>query len=564
MADNVPITAGSGTSVATDDVAGVHYQRVKLSLGADGAATDIGIGQAAMAASVPVVIASNQSAVPVSGTLTAVTTVGTITNPVAVTDNSGSLTVDAPVATPVFVRLSDGAAAITTLPVSIASVPSHAVTNVGTFVTQVDGAALTSLQLLDDVVVTDNAGFTDGTTKVNVAGYIYDEVAGTALTENDAAAARINVNRAVVSTIEDGITRSRYLTIKPGSTAAVTADTSITVQLNPVQPALTTPLNVNSAQINGVTPLMGAGNTGTGSLRVTLATDQANLTTPLNHNTAQISGVAVTMGAGASGTGVQRVAIATDGQGQIVDNVAFTDGTTRLDMAGYIFDETAGTALTENDAAAARVNANRAVVATLEDYATRARGITVKAASTAAASTDTALVVAINPLDPVSAVLAAGIVTCTTDITRPADTTAYAAADCLSDSTTVPTSGGFTFTGAARATGKSGIITDLMVTSSNPAGNLAGEVWVFDSSVTNVNDNAAFAISDAEVKTLIAKIPFYLVAGTNNATGHTRNLNIGFTTVGSANLRYLIRVGAAYTPISAEVITCRLKIMQVN
>ncbi len=39
---------------------------------------------------------------------------------------------------------------------------------------------------------------------------------------------------------------------------------------------------VNVAQINGVTPLMGAGNTGTGSPRVTIATDQANLTTPLN------------------------------------------------------------------------------------------------------------------------------------------------------------------------------------------------------------------------------------------------------------------------------------------
>jgi len=30
MADNVAITAGSGTTVATDDVSGVHYQRVKL------------------------------------------------------------------------------------------------------------------------------------------------------------------------------------------------------------------------------------------------------------------------------------------------------------------------------------------------------------------------------------------------------------------------------------------------------------------------------------------------------------------------------------------------------
>jgi hypothetical protein len=36
MADNVPITAGAGTSIATDDIGGVQHQRVKITLGADG------------------------------------------------------------------------------------------------------------------------------------------------------------------------------------------------------------------------------------------------------------------------------------------------------------------------------------------------------------------------------------------------------------------------------------------------------------------------------------------------------------------------------------------------
>jgi hypothetical protein len=40
MADNIAITAGSGTTVATDDIGGVQHQRVKLSLGADGTAND--------------------------------------------------------------------------------------------------------------------------------------------------------------------------------------------------------------------------------------------------------------------------------------------------------------------------------------------------------------------------------------------------------------------------------------------------------------------------------------------------------------------------------------------
>jgi hypothetical protein len=40
MADNVPITAGTGTNIASDDVGGVQYQRVKLAIGADGVAVD--------------------------------------------------------------------------------------------------------------------------------------------------------------------------------------------------------------------------------------------------------------------------------------------------------------------------------------------------------------------------------------------------------------------------------------------------------------------------------------------------------------------------------------------
>lgn len=40
MADNLAWTPGSGATIAADDIGGVHYQRVKLSLGADGSAAD--------------------------------------------------------------------------------------------------------------------------------------------------------------------------------------------------------------------------------------------------------------------------------------------------------------------------------------------------------------------------------------------------------------------------------------------------------------------------------------------------------------------------------------------
>lgn len=41
MADDVAVTAGSGTSIATDDIGGRHFQRIKNCYGADGTATDV-------------------------------------------------------------------------------------------------------------------------------------------------------------------------------------------------------------------------------------------------------------------------------------------------------------------------------------------------------------------------------------------------------------------------------------------------------------------------------------------------------------------------------------------
>lgn len=103
MADNVDITPGTGATVAADEVGGALYQRVKVAVGADGAAADLAPGQAAMAASLPVVIASDQGAVPVSDGGGALTVDGTV----AV---SGSVAVTGP--------LTDAALRATPVPVS--------------------------------------------------------------------------------------------------------------------------------------------------------------------------------------------------------------------------------------------------------------------------------------------------------------------------------------------------------------------------------------------------------------------------------------------------------------
>lgn len=127
MADNVPITAGSGTTIASDDIGGVQHQRVKAVWGPDGTAndTDVASGKA-----MPVQLRGSD---------------GTDrSNALPITDNAGSLTVDALVTAPVFVRLSDGSAAIAALPITDNS-SSLTVDNAGTFAVQASdgGGSLT-------------------------------------------------------------------------------------------------------------------------------------------------------------------------------------------------------------------------------------------------------------------------------------------------------------------------------------------------------------------------------------------------------------------------------------
>lgn len=167
-------------------------------------AVDYGSGNLTSTGTQRVVLASNQPVIPIS-------------------DNGSSITVDGTVGISGTVPVS-GTFYQATQPVSLASVPSHAVTNAGTFAVQ------------DSQVLVDNGAFTDGTSKVFINGYIYDEIAGTALTENDAAAARINVNRAQVHAIEDGATRGRYATVTASNAvkvdgSAVTQPVSGTVEL---------------------------------------------------------------------------------------------------------------------------------------------------------------------------------------------------------------------------------------------------------------------------------------------------------------------------------------------
>lgn len=246
MADNVGYTEGAGKIIATDDVGGVQFQKMKLDVGGDGSSLQ-------PAGSIPVYVVSGTGAyfmndpfvdaVAIAGQLddTATTAatenniapfritpqraehvnlrrndgieLGTATTPLITTTwiSSGTVTI---ASMPTSVYVVSGTMAISSLPnegqqtmansisVAIASdqsaVPVSAVDlDIRNLVAAQDivdlgGTALTSLQLTDDIVHATNAAIN----KAALMAGQFDDAATTAATEDNVAPVRITVQRA--------------------------------------------------------------------------------------------------------------------------------------------------------------------------------------------------------------------------------------------------------------------------------------------------------------------------------------------------------------------------------
>lgn len=85
MADDVAITAGSGTTIATDEVSTKHYQRVKLTDGTADSATAIAAGGGTEATALRVTVATDS---------TGVLSVDDNGSTLSIDDGGGSITVD--------------------------------------------------------------------------------------------------------------------------------------------------------------------------------------------------------------------------------------------------------------------------------------------------------------------------------------------------------------------------------------------------------------------------------------------------------------------------------------
>lgn len=81
MADNVTITPGTGISIATDEIGGVHFQRVKVVLGPDGTAQDLILGTRDKANSLSFTPASDHDPIKTKPQTAAHDIVATVTRP---------------------------------------------------------------------------------------------------------------------------------------------------------------------------------------------------------------------------------------------------------------------------------------------------------------------------------------------------------------------------------------------------------------------------------------------------------------------------------------------------
>lgn len=149
-------------------------------------------------------------------------------------------------------------------------------------------------------------------------------------------------------------------------------------------------------------------------------------------------------------------------------------------------------------------------------------------------------------------------------IQRPNNTTPYAVNDVWA--ATSAAVGGSDLANATRGAGKGGLITDMQVfCSAAPSTLLEGELFLFDQAVSEVPDNAPFALNFTDLRKLAARIPFALeVAASGVSFSQETGLNRAFTTVGSASLKGLVKVKNAYTPSANETLAFRLNCMRTN
>lgn len=289
MADNLSVTAGSGTNIASDEVtysgdtAKLGIVRVAHVTGAEGSKTVTELVRLEDAAhtsgdpGIPALGVRQDTATSLAGTD------GDYTMPIF--DASGRQHVN--VGTSALPTGAATSANQTTANTSLSNIDSDT------------SAIQTSVELIDDAIKTDDAAFTPGTTKVMMAGFEYDDTGTDSVDEGDAGAARMSANRNVYTQIRDAAGNERGLNI----------DANGEIQISGTRNAL--PITDNSGSLTVDYATTGSGNA-TGALRVEIANNGTGLV-GLNAGTNAIGKLAANSGVDIGDVDVTTVGTITPG-----------------------------------------------------------------------------------------------------------------------------------------------------------------------------------------------------------------------------------------------------------
>lgn len=319
-------------------------------------------------------------AVTQSGTWN-VGTVTSVTNVVHVDDNSSTISID------------DGAGSITvdgTVAISgTVSVNSHAVTNAGTFSVQESGAALTSLQLIDDTVVTEDTAHSSGDKGIMALAVRRDANTSLSDTTGDYTPLQVDATGSLKVAIISGagsggtsIADDAAFTVGTTSLTPVGGTYKSTLDSVDDGDAGAFAMTIKRALYTALLTPNGdsAMDDTNDAVKVAIVADSvgSSVDTEDGSVAAGASNVAQVIAQGYVYDGTNWVRRVTP---HIIDDAAFTPATSGVMMAGFEFDDTGTDSVDEGDAGAARMSANRNVYMQIRDAAGNERGVNVNASN---------------------------------------------------------------------------------------------------------------------------------------------------------------------------------------
>jgi hypothetical protein len=230
------------------------------------------------------------------------------------------------------------------------TVAAHAVTNAGTFATQVDGAALTALQLIDNLVLLEDAAHSSGDPGLMPLAVRRDANTSLVGTDGDYAPLQVDANGSLKVAITAGAGSGGTASTDDGAfTAASGSGTPIM--------GFATADAIDSGDVGVV------GMTINRALYVTLRTPNNDDAMDDTNDAVRVNIVA---GGGTGGTAM-------------TDDAAFTPASTSVTPIAGFFDDVTPDSVNEGDAGVLRMSANRVLYTTLRDAAGNERGLNIDA-----------------------------------------------------------------------------------------------------------------------------------------------------------------------------------------